>query len=41
LQAADGYLHTFVKGSETYADGIATGSQPGKLIRGQQPHPEL
>ena len=41
LQAADGYLHTFVKGIETYADGIATGSQPGKLIRGQQPHSEL
>ena len=37
LQRADGYLHTFVGGVETYADGEATGALPGKLVRGRQP----
>jgi N-acyl-D-aspartate/D-glutamate deacylase len=39
LQAADGYLHTFAGGVETYADGVATGSLPGQLIRGRRPAP--
>ncbi len=34
LQRADGYLHTFVAGVETYADGEATGALPGRLVRG-------
>ena len=36
LQRADGYLHTFVAGSETYASGVATGALPGRLVRGAQ-----
>ena len=39
LQGADGYLHTFVAGTETYAGGQATGARPGRLIRGAQPDP--
>ena len=39
LQRADGYLHTFVAGQETYRDGVATGELPGRLIRGAQPAP--
>jgi N-acyl-D-aspartate/D-glutamate deacylase len=34
VQRADGYLHTFVSGVETYADGTATGALPGRLVRG-------
>ena len=34
LQRADGYLHTFVAGEETYASGEATGTLPGRLVRG-------
>ena len=34
LQRADGYLHTFVRGVETYANGQSTGALPGRLIRG-------
>ncbi len=34
LQRADGYVHTFVDGAETYADGEATGALPGRLVRG-------
>jgi N-acyl-D-aspartate/D-glutamate deacylase len=34
LQRADGYLHTFVAGVETYADGEATGALPGRLVGG-------
>jgi N-acyl-D-aspartate/D-glutamate deacylase len=41
LQRADGYLHTFVAGTETYAGGTATGARPGRLIRGAQPEPQL
>jgi N-acyl-D-aspartate/D-glutamate deacylase len=36
LQRAEGYLHTFVAGTETYADGEATGALPGHLVRGPQ-----
>jgi N-acyl-D-aspartate/D-glutamate deacylase len=39
LQQADGYLHTFVTGTETYANGKATGSLPGRLVRGPQQAP--
>jgi N-acyl-D-aspartate/D-glutamate deacylase len=39
LQRADGYLHTFVGGEETYADGEATGALPGRLVRGARPAP--
>ena len=39
LQRADGYLHTFVAGVETYADGEATGALPGRLLRGATPAP--
>ena len=37
LQQADGYLHTFVNGTETYANGEPTGALPGRLVRGPQP----
>jgi len=36
LQQADGYLHTFVNGTETYANGEPTGAVPGRLVRGPQ-----
>jgi N-acyl-D-aspartate/D-glutamate deacylase len=39
LQRADGYLHTFVAGVETYAGGEATGALPGRLIRGRRRSP--
>ena len=39
LQRASGYRHTFVAGVETYADGVATGELPGRLVRGAQPAP--
>jgi N-acyl-D-aspartate/D-glutamate deacylase len=39
LQRADGYLHTFVRGVETYAGGTDTGELPGRLIRGPQAMP--
>jgi N-acyl-D-aspartate/D-glutamate deacylase len=39
LQRAEGYLHTFVRGQETYADGQPTDALPGGLIRGAQPAP--
>jgi len=39
LQRADGYLHTFVAGEETYSSGEATGALPGRLVRGSQPAP--
>lgn len=39
IQRADGYLHTFVAGVDTYADGRATGELPGRLVRGGQPVP--
>lgn len=37
LQRADGYLHTFVAGTEIRAGGESTGATPGRLIRGAQP----
>jgi N-acyl-D-aspartate/D-glutamate deacylase len=37
LQRAEGYLHTFVRGQETYTDGQPTDALPGRLIRGAQP----
>ncbi|ONH31660.1 N-acyl-D-amino-acid deacylase family protein [Pseudofrankia asymbiotica] len=36
LQRAEGYLHTFVSGVETYTDGEETGELPGRLVRGAQ-----
>ena len=39
LQRAEGYVHTFVAGVETYRDGEATGELPGRLVRGAQPAP--
>ena len=39
LQKAHGYVHTFVSGVETYADGAATGELPGRFVRGQQDDP--
>ena len=39
LQRADGYLHTFVRGVETYTSGESTGELPGRLVRGAQPAP--
>jgi N-acyl-D-aspartate/D-glutamate deacylase len=39
LQRADGYQHTFVSGTEVYADGEHTGGLPGRLVRGHQPAP--
>ena len=33
VQRADGYLHTFVSGVETYANGEATEALPGRLVR--------
>jgi N-acyl-D-aspartate/D-glutamate deacylase len=33
LQRAEGYLHTFVAGEETYAGGEPTGALPGRLVR--------
>jgi len=39
LQQADGYLHTFVRGEEVYADGEPTEALPGRLIRGTKPAP--
>jgi N-acyl-D-aspartate/D-glutamate deacylase len=41
LQPADGYLHTFVSGTEVYADGEPTGALPGRLVRGTQSAPRL
>ena len=36
LQRAEGYLHTFVAGTETYTSGEPTGALPGRLVRGSQ-----
>ena len=41
LQRAEGYLHTFVRGQETYAEGEPTDALPGRLIRGAQRAPGL
>jgi N-acyl-D-aspartate/D-glutamate deacylase len=37
VQRVDGYRHTFVAGTETYADGEWTGATPGRLLRGAVP----
>jgi N-acyl-D-aspartate/D-glutamate deacylase len=39
LQRGEGYRHTFVRGVETYADGIDAVELPGRLIRGPQVAP--
>jgi N-acyl-D-aspartate/D-glutamate deacylase len=39
IQRAEGYLHTFVAGTEIRADGESTGATPGHLVRGAQPEP--
>ena len=39
LQRAEGYLHTFVAGQETYTDGEPTGLLPGRLVRGRRAAP--
>jgi N-acyl-D-aspartate/D-glutamate deacylase len=39
VQRAEGYRHTFVAGTETYADGEWTGATPGRLARGASPTP--
>jgi len=41
LQSVDGYKHTFVAGTEVYSDGEPTGALPGRLVRGNQPSPDL
>jgi N-acyl-D-aspartate/D-glutamate deacylase len=33
LQSAQGYVHTFVSGVETYANGTPTDALPGRLVR--------
>jgi N-acyl-D-aspartate/D-glutamate deacylase len=40
MQSADGYVHTFVGGTEVYAGGEATGDLPGRLVRGAQSSPD-
>ncbi len=39
IQRADGYRHTFVAGQEVMADGVFTGTLPGRLIRGARAAP--
>ncbi|MFP3907949.1 MAG: amidohydrolase family protein, partial [Acidimicrobiales bacterium] len=39
VQRAEGYLHTFVAGTEIAADDRPTGELPGRLVRGAQPAP--
>jgi N-acyl-D-aspartate/D-glutamate deacylase len=39
LQPARGYCHSIVSGVETYTEGRATGTLPGRLVRGGQPNP--
>jgi N-acyl-D-aspartate/D-glutamate deacylase len=41
VQRADGYRHTILAGQETYGNGVATGSLPGRLVRGPQAAPAL
>jgi N-acyl-D-aspartate/D-glutamate deacylase len=40
IQRADGYLHTFVAGTEIRDGGESTGATPGRLVRGAQSGPE-
>ena len=39
IQRADGYLHTFVAGTEIRTDGESTGATPGRLVRGAAGRP--
>ena len=39
IQRAEGYLHTFVAGTEVLADDEPTGELPGRLVRGAQSAP--
>jgi N-acyl-D-aspartate/D-glutamate deacylase len=39
LQRAEGYLHTFVAGTEIQMGGESTGALPGRLVRGAQAAP--
>jgi N-acyl-D-aspartate/D-glutamate deacylase len=39
LQRAEGYLHTFVAGTEIQTGGESTGALPGRLVRGAQAAP--
>ena len=39
MQRADGYLHTFVAGEQTYVGGEVTDVRPGRLVRGPQAGP--
>jgi N-acyl-D-aspartate/D-glutamate deacylase len=39
LQRANGYLHTFVAGTEVRVNGESTGATPGRLLRGATPAP--
>jgi N-acyl-D-aspartate/D-glutamate deacylase len=39
-QRADGYVATIVSGVVTYRHGEATGSLPGRLVRGTKPAPD-
>ncbi len=39
VQSASGYVHTFKRGVETFADGVPTGALPGRLVRGTRPRP--
>jgi N-acyl-D-amino-acid deacylase len=41
LQAAEGYVATVKRGRVTFRHGKHTGALPGKVIRGQQPHPRI
>ncbi len=36
VQRADGYVATIVSGAVVHRDGVATGTLPGRLVRGQQ-----
>ena len=33
IQKADGYVATFVRGTQTFANGVVTGERPGRLVR--------
>ena len=33
IQRADGYVATFVRGTQTFANGVVTGERPGRLVR--------
>jgi N-acyl-D-aspartate/D-glutamate deacylase len=39
LQAGRGYRWTVKRGAVTFEDGVQTGAQPGRLVRGEQGGP--